>query len=328
MDRWLMGAYISRRLLIALPVLLGITIVAFIALSLAPGDPLTARIDPVLRAQMTPEQLAQARHELGLDQPVPVRYAIWLTHLVQGDLGYSTVSQRPVATDLGLRFGPTLLLMGTALLIGIVVGVPLGVIAAVKQYSLTDYVAALFATSFIVIPGFVLGLIAIYVFAVALHLLPTGGMQTLGQPTSPGDLVAHMAMPASILGLALAAQLMRYSRASMLDILRSDFMLTARAKGLPAWLVLSRHGLRNALIPIITVIGLTLPDTVGGAVITEQVFSWPGMGQLAVHAAANRDPPLLMGVILVVATGVLLSNLAADVAYAFVDPRIRLGQGG
>ncbi len=322
-----MAAYITRRLLIAIPVLVGITIAAFAALSLAPGDPLTARMDPAIRAQMTPEQLARARHELGLDQPVPVRYVIWLTQVARGDLGYSIQSHRAVALDLSVRMLPTLVLMSTALAIGILVGVPLGVVAAVKQYSFVDYVVASLATSFIVVPGFVIGLITIYIFAVALHLLPSGGMQTLGQPFSLADLGAHMILPASILGLALAAQLMRYSRASMLDILRSDFMLTARAKGLPSRLVLARHGLRNALIPIITVIGLALPDTVGGAVITEQVFSWPGMGQLAVRAAGDRDPPLMMGVILVIATGVLLSNLVADVAYAFADPRIRLGQG-
>lgn len=321
-----MGGYIVRRLLIAVPVLFGITIIAYTALALAPGDPVTARLDPAVLSQLSKADLDARRHELGLDQPIPVRYAIWLGGILRGDLGYSVVSKRSVGEEVSARVGPTLLLMGTALVIGCVVGIGLGVLAAVKRYGFPDYFLSTGALLAIVVPGFVLGLISIYVFAIGLKWLPAGGMETLG----PGggtllDQLAHLVLPASILGLALAAQIMRYTRASMLDVLHSEFITTARAKGLSNLPVIGRHALGNALIPVITVIGLALPDTVAGAVITEQVFSWPGMGRLAVTAASNRDAAVMMAVVLIVATVVLLANVVTDLAYGLVDPRIRLG---
>ncbi len=324
-----MGAYLIRRLLIAVPVLFGISAIAFTALGLAPGDPLTARMDPAVLAQISKAELEARRHELGLDQPIPVRYAIWLVGVVHGDLGYSVVTKRSVADEVSARVAPTLILMGCALVIGCTLGIGLGVVAAVKRYTLADYVLSTAGLMAIVIPGFVLGLIGIYVFAVGLRWLPASGMETLG----PGggsiqDRVAHLVLPASILGLALAAQIMRYTRASMLDVLSSEFIVTARSKGLGSVAVIARHALGNALIPIITVIGLALPDTVAGAVITEQVFSWPGMGRLAVTAANNRDAAVMMAVVLIVATVVLLANILTDLAYAVADPRIRLGSRG
>ena len=198
--------------------------------------------------------------------------------------------------------------------------------AAVRQYSKIDYALTAFSTSFIAIPGFVVGLVLIYVFGAALKILPTTGMFTLGKPTSRSRTCSlHLIMPVTLLSVGLAAQLTRYTRASMLEVLSSDFMTTAKSKGLRGRVVLLRHAFRNALIPIITVIGLTLPDLVAGAVITEQLFGWPGMGQLAVKAASSRDPALMMGVILVVATAVLVANLVVDVLYGVADPRIRLG---
>jgi peptide/nickel transport system permease protein len=182
-----------------------------------------------------------------------------------------------------------------------------------------------FSTSFIAIPGFVVGLALIYIFGATLRILPTTGMFTLGKANSIEDLIAHMVMPVALLSVALAAQLTRYTRASMLEVLSTDYVTTARSKGLQGRIILIRHALRNALIPIVTVIGLTVPDLVAGAVITEQLFGWPGMGQLAVKAASSRDPSLMMGVILVVATGVLVTNLVVDLLYGIVDPRIRLG---
>ncbi len=321
-----MGAYLVRRLLIAVPVLFGISLIAFTALGLAPGDPVTARMDPAVLAQISKADLEARRHELGLDQPIPVRYAIWLGGVLHGDLGYSVVTKRSVAEEVSARVGPTLVLMTTALLIGCALGIALGVLAAVKRYSLADYVLGTGGLLAIVIPGFVLGLISIYAFAVGLRWLPSSGMETLG----PGggtiqDHLAHLVLPACILGLALAAQIMRYTRASMLDVLSSEFIVTARSKGLGSVPVIARHALGNALIPIITVIGLALPDTVAGAVITEQVFSWPGMGRLAVTAANNRDAAVMMAVVLIVATVVLLANILTDLAYAVADPRIRLG---
>ena len=319
-----MGAYILRRILISVPVLFGISIIAFTALALAPGDPLLSRIDPALRAQMDPTALDAARRALGLDQPIPIRYLFWLRDLAQGDLGFSIVSRRSVAEDLTSRLGPTFLLMGTSLLISIIVGIPLGVIAAVRQYSWLDYLLSTLSAAFISIPGFVLSLAGIYIFAVGLRILPASGMTTLGKPFTIGDLAWHLILPAAILSLYTASQLVRYTRASMLEVLSSDFMTTAHAKGLRGRDVLIRHGFRNALIPVITIVGLTLPDVVAGAVITEQIFGWPGMGQLAVKAAGDRDPAPMMGIVLLVAVAVLISNLVADLAYAVADPRIRL----
>lgn len=301
--------------------------ISYLALSLAPGDPLTARLDPAILAELVrnPEVLEQRRHDLGLDQPVPVRYVIWLSGVVQGDFGYSITSHTPIASEIGKRMGPTLLLMGTATVIALLLGIPFGIISALRQYSLLDYVLTTFTMTMSSTPSFVLGLSAIYVFAVGFHLLPSGGMQTLGKPETLQDLISHIILPATVLGLGAAAPLLRYTRASMLDVLHSEYVVTARAKGLLPRTVILRHAFRNSLIPIITVVGLLLPELVAGAVITEQVFAWPGMGQLAVRAASSRDPALMMGVVLVVGTAVILTNIVVDALYARVDPRIRFG---
>jgi peptide/nickel transport system permease protein len=322
-----LSTYIFRRILIAIPVMFGITILAFVALSLAPGDPITSRIDPEALSRMTEADLAAARHALGLDQPIPVRYLIWLAGILRGDLGYSVVNHGLVVDELARRLPPTLILMGTSLIFGTILGILFGIVAAVRQYGTIDYAATAFSTSFIAIPGFVVGLVLIYVFGAALKLLPTTGMFTLGKDPTLPDLFAHLVMPVTLLAVGLAAQLTRYTRASMLEVLSSEFVTTARSKGLRGRIVLIRHAFRNALIPILTIVGLSVSqDLVAGAVITEQLFGWPGMGQLAVKAASSRDPALMMGVILVVATGVLVTNLIVDVLYAVVDPRIRLGK--
>ena len=320
-----MGTYVVRRILISIPVLFGITILAFFALSLAPGDPLTSRISPEILATMTRADIAAARHALGLDQPAPVRYLIWLSGLLQGDFGYSVVNHQRVADALAMRLPPTLLLMTISLIVGVTVGVTFGIIAAVRRSGPIDYLLTVFSTSFIAIPGFVVGLVLIYLFGAALKILPTTGMLTLGAPFAITDLIGHLVMPVSLLALGLAAPLTRYTRASMLDVLGAEYVTTARSKGLRSRIVLLRHAFRNALIPIVTIIGLGLPDLVAGAVITETLFGWPGMGQLAVYAASGRDPALMMGVILVIASGVLISNLIVDILYGVTDPRVRLG---
>jgi peptide/nickel transport system permease protein len=320
-----MQRYIIRRLLISIPVLLGVTVFSFVFVHLAPGDPVEALIDPVRRADLGPEWVAQRKAELGLNQPLPVRYAVWLGQLAQGNMGYSLVNRQPVGAQIGERIGPTLLLMGTSLLVAIALGVPLGILSAVRQYSLLDYLATIAGFVAISTPSFFLGLGLIYLVAVNLRLLPTSGMYTLGVDQSLGDLLAHLILPVTVLGLGQTPQILRYTRSSMLEVLRQEYVTTARAKGLPERIVLLRHTLRNALIPLITVVGLTLPNLLGGAVITEQIFQWPGMGWLAVRAVNGRDYPLLMGVILVTATLVLLSNLLADILYARADPRIRYG---
>ena len=321
-----MATYILRRILIAFPVLLGITVTSFIALSLAPGDPLTARMDPTVLAQLqrNPGLLEERRHELGLDQPVPVRYVVWLTGALRGDLGYSIQSHRPIAEEIAKRIPPTLALMSAAILIALLVGIPLGIAAALRPYSRADYAMTTATLLLSSVPTFVLGLGGIYIFAVWLDLLPSGGMQTLGAANSVFDFGAHLVLPAMILGLASAAPLLRYTRASMLDALNGEYVVTARAKGLSSRNVVIRHAFRNSLIPIITVVGLLLPELVAGAVITEQIFAWPGMGQLAVRAASDRDPALMMGVVLVIGSAVLAVNILVDVLYARADPRIRL----
>ncbi len=293
---------------------------------LAPGDPVEALIDPVMRADLGPDWVAQRKTELGLNQPLPVRYAIWLGQLVEGNMGFSLISRQPVAAQIQERFGPTLLLMGASLLVAIVIGIPLGVLSAVRRYSFLDYIATIGGFVAISTPSFFLGLGLIYVLSVNLHLLPTSGMFTLGTDASLPDLLQHLVLPVTVLGLGQTPQILRYTRSSVLDVLRQEYVTTARSKGLSDGVVLVRHTLRNALIPLITVVGLSLPNLLGGAVITEQIFQWPGMGWLAVRAVNGRDYPLLMGIIMVTATMVLLSNLLADILYAYADPRIRYGE--
>jgi peptide/nickel transport system permease protein len=321
------GAYFLRRILIAIPVLFGITIAGFLVLMSAPGDPITARLAPEVLARMTPADLAAARHALGLDQPLPIQYLDWLGGVLQGNLGYSFLDSRAVAETVGNRIGPTLLLMGSSLVLAVGFGIPLGVISAVNQYSKVDYGLSAVTVILIATPTFVFGLLGLDIFGVDLKVLPVGEMVTFGKEGDLVDRLAHLAMPAVILGASSAAPLLRYTRASMLDVLGSEYMTTARSKGLAGQTVVVRHGLRNALIPIITLVGILLPDLIGGAVITETVFDWPGMGQLAVQAASNRDPPLMMAIVLIVGASVLASSIIADFAYAVADPRVRYVRG-
>jgi peptide/nickel transport system permease protein len=318
------GAYIVRRILISIPVLIGITIIGFVALKLAPGDPLLTSVNPEVLANLMshPELLEAERHRLGFDQPIfPNQYLTWLGSLVQGDLGYSVTSHRSIVDEIGTRIPQTLLLMSVALTMAILIGIPIGVITAVRQYSKLDYAlnsAAIFLAS---TPVFVLGLIAIYLFAVNLRVLPTGQLHTVGR-TDPLDAVYHLILPATVLAIVNAAPLVRYTRASMLDTLNSEYVTTARSKGLPYRLVIMRHAFRNGLIPIITIVALLIPEAVAGAVITEQVFAWNGMGQLAVKAASARDPSLMMAIILITGIAVLVANIIADIGYAVADPRV------
>jgi peptide/nickel transport system permease protein len=322
------GAYFVRRILIAIPVLIGITIAGFFVLAAAPGDPVLARLDPEVRARMTPEQIEGFRRAAGLDQPVPIRYLRWLGDTLQGDLGYSIVSGRPVADEVQGRLGPSLMLMGAAVVIALIVGIPFGVISAVNQYGKLDYFLSTITVFLISTPTFVLALVFLYIFGVTLRILPVGDLYTFGKEDDIVDRLAHLALPALILGLANAAPLVRYTRASMLEVMGSEYITTARSKGLASRGVIVRHGLGNALIPVITLLAVLLPELVAGAVITETVFNWPGLGQLSVRAANDRDPAMMMGVVLIVGTAVLISSIVADFAYSLADPRIRFGGGG
>ena len=318
-----MGRYLLRRLVISIPVLIGITIAMYAIVNLAPGDPVTALLNPEQMSNLGPEWVEDQREALGLNDPLPVRYVKWLGQTVQGNLGYSAVDRQPVAETIGHRLWPTLKLMLTVIVISVVAGVMLGVLSALKQHTFFDYLMTFLGFLTVSIPGFFLGLVLIYVFALRLDWLPATGMFTLGQPRSFSDSLAHIIMPAAVLGLAQAAPIMRYTRASLLDTIGQDYVTTARAKGLKESRIIVGHSLRNALIPIITVIALNVPSLLGGTVVIEQVFAWPGMGTLAITSVTGRDYNVLMGINLIVAVMILLSNLLADVIYAFADPRIK-----
>jgi len=319
MQRWIL-----RRLLISVPVLLGITVLSFVFVRLAPGDPVRMMINPEYMAGGAEEYVARLRAQLGLDQPLPIQYVVWLGEVAKGNLGYSYFDRRPVGDVVKERVWPTIELMGTALLIALSIGVPIGLLAAIRQYSLLDYASAVISLATISTPSFFLGLAAIYIFSLKLNLLPTSGMFTAGAPRTIRDDLHHLVLPAMILGLNLSGPFARYARSSLLEVIRQDYLTTARAKGLQQRLVILRHALPNALIPLITVIGIQIPTLFGGAVVVEQIFSWPGMGQLALASISQRDYPVLTGFIMIVAVIVLISNLLADLSYAVVDPRIRL----
>jgi len=317
-----MGAYILKRVLISIPVLIGITIIIFILINLAPGDPVTGMIDPTL-GDFSPELIARERAKLGLDQPLPVQYVLWLSRVARGDLGYSLINRKPVVELIGRRIWPTIQLTLSALVVSVVMGIGIGILSAVKQYSWLDYVFTFLSFAAVSVPGFFLALGLIYVFALKLHWLPTSGMRTLGQPESLWDSLQYMIMPVAVLGIGSAAPLVRYARSSMLEVLHQEYVNTARAKGLREWRVILRHAFPNALLPLITVIGLRLPVLFAGSVIVEEIFHWEGMGTLNIWAVLNQDYTVLMGLNMIAGFLVLVANLGADIAYAFVDPRIR-----
>jgi peptide/nickel transport system permease protein len=318
-----MGHYLLRRVAISVPVLIFVTLIAFVLVNLAPGDPVSSMINPVTRTELGPDWVKLRQEQLGLDKPLVVRYGLWLREVAQGNLGYSLIGGQSIASQIGDRIGPTLLLMTVAVVLGTCIGIPLGIISALRSNSVIDYGLTVLGFFAISTPTFFLGLAFMYIFAVHLKWLPTSGMRTLGESHSYSDLIKHMIMPVSVLALAHTPLVMRYARAAMLDALRQDFVTTARAKGLKETSVIIRHAFRNALIPLITIVGLSLPELLSGAVITETIFQWPGMGLLAIRAVNSRDYPLVLGVIMVTATMVLLSNLIADLFYAIADPRIR-----
>ncbi len=314
-----MQRYLIRRLLITGPILLGITVLSYLIMSLTPGDPVLMLISPsTSRADVEIQ-----RRALGLDQPVYVRYVKWLNELAHGNLGYSFSSGAPVTRRVGERLQPTLKLTVTALLLSYLIAIPIGVLVATRRYTWIDYVATFFAFIGISLPTFFLGLAGIYIFGLRLRWLPVGGLMTLGGEGGVVDSLLHLALPATVLAVAGAGALTRYVRSSMLEVLGQDYVRTARAKGLIEPVVLRRHALRNALIPVITLAGLQLPALLAGAVITEQVFQWPGMGLLTIEAINQRDYPVLMGITLITALLVTAGNLLADLTYSIVDPRIR-----
>jgi peptide/nickel transport system permease protein len=311
--------YLFKRLLIAVPVILGVTIINYFIISMAPGDAVDLLVDP----NTSQSDIAAKREALGLNDPIPVRYVRWLGELGHGNLGYSFLNGQPVADRIAERVGPTLGLSLFALVIAYVIAVPIGVLSATRQYSLVDYLSSILAMIGVSIPNFFLGIGLIYVFSLKLNLLPVSGMRTLGEDANVIDLLKHMILPAIVLSSATMGSVTRYTRSSMLDVVRQDYMRTARAKGLKDKVVIYKHALRNALLPVITLLGLQIPALLGGAIITEQVFGWPGMGRLSIDAITQRDYPVLMGVNLLAAVLVVAGGLIADSLYSVADPRIR-----
>lgn len=303
----------------AVVVLLVVALVTFGLIQLAPGGP-EILMDPDL-SETDRDLMIKS---LGLDRPVWEQFLRWIGALVRGDLGTSFTDGRPVAKLIWERLPATLLLSSVGLVLSILVAIPLGVFSALRPYTWTDHLATLFSFFGISIPGFWFGIILILIFSIKLGLLPSAGMYTPGLPPTWSDLASHLIMPAFVLATAYMAQLMRYTRASMFNAMRQDYVRTARAKGLIEAIVIYKHTLRNALIPVVTVIGLLLPRLVGGTVITETIFAWPGMGRLAVDAAFQRDYPVVMGVTLLFSVSVVVANLVIDLLYPLIDPRLRL----
>lgn len=314
-----MFQYLLRRIIIAIPVLFGVTVFTFFIINLAPGNPVDMFVDP----STTAEQLALKKEQLGLNDPIWVQYFRWISQLLHGDFGFSIATRESVSNMISVRVGPTLLLMGISLVIAYLIAIPIGIISATRQYSWIDYLSTGFSFLGVSIPHFFLGLGTIYVFAIVWGVLPTGGMNTLGGTGGFVDTVQHMILPAIVLGTGISGNMVRYVRSSMLEILGKDYLRTARAKGLREFLVVNKHALRNALIPIITIIGMDIPLLIGGAVVTEQVFQWPGLGQLTIQSIGSRDYPTLMALNFMAAVAVLVSNLITDLLYTVADPRIK-----
>lgn len=315
-----MKKYVAKRLFIAIPTFIGITILVYLLSSLAEGSPLDMLLS---NPYITAEEIARKRVEYGLDKNVFVQYFNWLKQLFQGNLGYSYRTNLPVLGMILERLGPTLLLTFSATIFSVLVAVPLGIMSAYKPYSGWDYISS--GLSFIgsATPNFFAGLLLIYIFSVRLKLLPIGGMyDTSGIRTLP-MLLKHLILPAMVLSIQQVGRLIRQTRGSMLEVLSEDYVRTARAKGLRENKVLIRHALRNALIPVVTELGMMIPFLIGGAVVTEQIFGWPGLGSLMVMSITARDYPVIMGITVFVAVAVLLGNLLTDLIYSVLDPRIR-----
>lgn len=314
-----MTAYILRRLILLLPVILVVGIIVFTLVHLTPGDPAAV----ILGDSATPESLENLREQLGLNDPLPIQFLNWFGGVLTLDFGESIFIGDPVTEALLDRVQPTVLLTIYALLIQISIGVPAGVISAVRHNSIIDRIVTVIAISGAAIPTFFLGILLILFFSVRLRWLPSGGYEPITE-----DPVAHfkaMAMPAFALGFSSAGLLARLVRSSMLDVLREDYVRTALAKGLPMKLVVVRHALRNALIPALTVIGTSVGALLGGAVVTETVFTIPGMGRLVVQSIARRDYPVIQGAVMAIAMTYVIVNLIVDLLYVYIDPRVRLG---
>ncbi len=324
-----MTAYIIRRLLWMIPILIGVSAICFTLLYNAPGDPVAVLVADARQAgqQISPEDRQRLREQYGLDRPVYLQYVDWLQQVVQGNMGVSTRTNAPVTEVIMNRLPNTLRLMIGALALTLIIALPLGILSAVKQYSRLDYFLTTFTFVGISIPQFWLALMLLYFFGVTLGWFPTRGM---GSPyAEPGvwnsitEVFRHYTLPVLSVTLFSLAGYMRYQRAAMLEVIRQDYIRTARAKGLSEAVVILKHAWRNALIPILTLLGYVLVILIEGSIVVEVIFSWPGMGDLAVTSLAQRDYPVVMGIVLLSAVGILVGTLISDILYAIVDPRVR-----
>ncbi|MFK0333990.1 ABC transporter permease [Rhizobium sp. NPDC090275] len=314
-----MALFLLRRSIQSLGLLLLVSVIGFFILHLAPGGPLSQYMST---PGMTAEAINRVKESMGLNRPLPIQYLDWLSHLLTGDWGKSYRDGRSVLLVIGGHMGATLLLMLTAMAVAIVAGGLVGVFGAVRQRSAFDYVTSMIAMVALSIPTFWFGLVGIYFFSVQLGWLPAGGMYTIGNG-SIGDIAIHLVMPVAVLALVNIAVWSRYMRTATLEVINQDFVRTARAKGLAPTLILRRHILRNALLPMITLIGLQLPGLIGGALVTETVFTWPGVGRLFLDSLGYKDYPVIMGLLMFSAILTIVGNLLADIFVAAADPRIR-----
>ncbi|MCY1666833.1 ABC transporter permease [Rhizobium sp. SL86] len=314
-----MTRYIAKRLLSVIPVLFGLSVIVFLVMALIPGDPATA----ILGSYATPENVERINRDLGLDKPLLQQYLIWIGNVLQGDLGRSYILNRPVLSEVSERFGATLILAGTSLLLCSIIGLFAGVISAVRQYGWADRIITFVVLAGISMPSFWLGLLLILAFAVHWRLLPPSGMYAVYGGGDLPDLLRHLILPALTLSVVAAGVIARLTRGAMLEVLRQDFIRTARAKGLSERKVVYGHAFRAAIVSVIPVIGIQAGFVLGGAVYIETVFQWPGIGAMLVKAISTRDILLVQGGVLVVAASYVLFNLAADVVQTLLDPRIR-----
>lgn len=304
-----MRKYITRRLLMLIPVILGVTFIVFSIMYMTPGDPAQ-----MILGESAPESAVQAlREQMGLNDPFLVQYGRFIKNAVMGDFGRSYTTKREVFTEIFARFPATLQLASVGVLLAVLIGIPVGIISATKQYSLFDSVSMILALLGVSMPNFWQGLMFILLFSVTLGLLPSGGYGSF----------KHFILPALTLGTSTAAVIARMTRSSMLEVIRQDYIRTARAKGVEEKKVILKHALKNALIPIITVVGLQFGALLGGAVLTETVFSWPGIGRLLVDAIKQKDTPMVQATVVFIAVTFSIVNLAVDILYAYVDPRIK-----
>lgn len=317
-----MKKYVFKRLIQTIPVLIGISIIVFILVKLQPGDPFSSMMDPNISKEMQEKML----ETLGYNDPIIVQYFKWLLRAIQGDLGYSIQFKQPVLSVISSRLGNTVILSLCSMIISILIAIPCGVISATKQRTKTDYMVTIFAFMGLSIPSFFFGMLLIKVFSVDLGWLPISGMVSTGVNLSgfgyAFDIAKHMLLPMIVLALMNTASLMRYTRSDMIEILKTDYIRTARSKGVRKRSIIYQHALKNELLPLITVVAMQIPSLLSGALLTETIFVWPGIGRLNYNAVISRDYPLIMGIVMMVAIISLFTNLIADILYSVVDKRV------